>query len=568
MFIPLPIFVNSIILTIFRLTLTAALGAALSISSKFGDEQVNSIRWIQEGGFLGMLKSLLPSRKAPRSVKAAMVFVFLASLVANHLDKGLSKLITPATTLGKPDYVVTETPMFFKANFIDTFSEWSTSIRVGDGIVDAMVSIMNDTRNIVNAESGRLYTPRTSPYEIGCNQLVIQFMNTSTDWVSLHNDGCMNLSFVLGTDAAVYFDIAATQFVKRAPGRWSVVIPRSSDLNFQQMDIYPGVSDGNSMFFGGLIGAYKPITLVDGIAVTPRTVATECFSSSGGFWIISSTSVLFSMTTVKQFRNSTSAIFEEYGELLQAMESSVSNITFPSMPVAIVELKVVNTTVDSLICYSGNSTTVGEIALSCVYSSIYIIITKPLDTNPIISDAGEGRYLPYPDLYLSNVAMTIDHIPTILNRTRLPISFTDMKATSSAASGYLASISPSVYMDWNQFTLYSLFDTMDIVNGFEIPTWLFVFLIATIVLCFAFWGAVKYKMDEGYMGSLHKNIAMVISARKGWHKPMLMRFNANPLTFEDYPIVPGIHVVLSEDNSSSSPLNTEAQQAMNNNFEL
>ncbi|KAF9998220.1 hypothetical protein BGZ80_006823, partial [Entomortierella chlamydospora] len=512
-----------------------ALGAALSISSKFGDEHVNSIRWIQEGGFWGMHKSLLPSRKAPRSVKVAMIFVFLASLVANLLDKGLSKLITPATTLGKPNYVVTETPLFFKANFIDTFSEWSTSIHVGDDIVDAMVSIMNNTRNIVNAESGRLYTPRISPYEIGCNQLVIQFTNASSNLVSLHNDGCMDLSLLLNTDTATYFDIAATQFVKQAPNRWNVVIPHSSDPHFQQMSIYPGVSDGNSTCFGGLIGAYKPIKLVDGIAVTPRTVVTECFSSSDEFWIISSTSVLFSMTTVKQFRNSTSAVFEEYGELLQAMESSVSNITFPSTPVAIVELKAINTT--------------------------------SLDTNPIISDAGKGRYLPYPDLYLSNVAMTIDHIPTILNRTRSPISFTAMKATSSAASGYLASISPSVYMDWSQYTLYSLFDTMDIVNGFEIPTWLFVFLIATIVLCFAFWGAVKYKIDEGYMSSLHKNIAMVISARKGWHKPMLMRFNANPLTFEDYPIVPGNRVVLSEDNSSSSPLNTEAQQTMNNNLE-
>ncbi|KAF9352070.1 hypothetical protein BGX26_010027 [Mortierella sp. AD094] len=416
-------------------------------------------------------------------------------------------------------------------------------MHVRDNVIDAMTSIINDTRNIVNAERGRVYTPRTSPYETDCRQLNTLFLNGLNDRMLLPNDGCMYLFFILTAPPTVAQEITTAKVLKRAPGRWRFIGARTPDDTFQQMYVVPGMSNGNVSCYSDRIGTRAPISLVDGVIYPPRTTTTECLNPNGEVWVLSSTWVMFSTTTAKQFRTVTSAIFEEYDELLQAMEASINSPNFPSTPVAIAELKVVNTTVDSLICISGNSTTiVGSTALSCVYSSTYAIMTKPLNTSLLISNArggqAPGKHQLYLDAYLPNIAMTIDHIPNVLNRTRSPFSFAVMKNASSAASTYLASLGPNIYMDWDTHKLYTLFDTLDTVEGFEIPTWLFVFLITTIVLCLAFWGAAKYKLDEGYMSSLHKNIAVGIGARMGWDSPILLRFNANPMSFEGCAVVP------------------------------
>ncbi|KAK3804884.1 MAG: hypothetical protein J3R72DRAFT_466195 [Linnemannia gamsii] len=214
----------------------------------------------------------------------------------------------------------------------------------------------------------------------------------------------------------------------------------------------------------------------------------------------------FCTSTAQRFRNVSTAIFDNYDDLFQAMEASVNNAAFRSKTNLFTEVRIVNSTIEALVCYS--SSLPGSM---CAYTIINAVLVKQQDLNPIIAEARQGRPLSLrPDITIS---MMIDHTVAKINGTRQSISLSTMKNATNAAAHYLASLGQNFYMDWNASQLYIIYDTTDTQRGVEIPLWLMMCIAINMVACLGLWAATEYFMDGRYTSSLHKNIALQLNFR-------------------------------------------------------
>ncbi|KAF9114938.1 hypothetical protein BGW39_003223 [Mortierella sp. 14UC] len=533
MFLAWSLFTVNVVLAVFQFLLIGAIGAILAIYSRFGGEHANSIRWTRQGGYPEMLKSLYNSWKTiPKSTKVAMVITIFASLAASLADKGAAYFITLAERQINASFIMVNSPQFIPiSSGVLELSGWSTNIRYGANIVDAMVRMINDTSNIPDAAAGRIYIPQTYEYEIGCNQTTILALNYKAPQLRLRDSGCMEVYYFFPLPGRQLLFANAT-IVKRSNDRWSITVP-ITDMQWLHEIAVTAVLHKNSTFlsttngFGRLNWNY----LQDGITSLPETTTSKGVSPTGETIVLSISNIPFSTSTVQRFRNVSTAAFDNYNDLFQAMEASINNATLRSKTNMFTETRIVNSTIEALVCYSSSLP-----GLMCAYTIISIVSVKQQPLNSIIAGARQGRPLSQnPDF---TIAMRIRHIITTVNGTRQSVSLSTMKNATSSAAYYLASLGQNFYMDWNASELYIIYDTRDTQSGLEIPFWLILCIAITMVVCLGFWAATEYFMDGRYTSSLHKNIAMRLAARLKSSAPLLMRSKIDPLEFEEVPIVP------------------------------
>ncbi|KAF9342622.1 hypothetical protein BGX26_007165, partial [Mortierella sp. AD094] len=127
--------------------------AVLGIYSSLGNKYATSIRWVHQGGLAEMASTLVNSRRGvPVTTTIVLLIAIISNLVANLADKGVSYSIYPSTRLGKPSItIVNSTQYSSRIDINHAFSGWSTSIRYGSSIEDAMIMMINNTKNIPNA---------------------------------------------------------------------------------------------------------------------------------------------------------------------------------------------------------------------------------------------------------------------------------------------------------------------------------------------------------------------------------------------------------------------------------
>ncbi|KAF9343030.1 hypothetical protein BGX26_006397 [Mortierella sp. AD094] len=239
-------------------------------------------------------------------------------------------------------------------------------------------------------------------------------------------------------------------------------------------------------------------------------------------------------------------MFNEDVELVRAMESSITkagNKTF-----LFSELKFGNTTLDALVCASVKS---GKTSLEaiCSYNSVSVIITSPQDFSPAISAARKGAPFEGPppvdagappgENYTATAVMAISHIPTVTNATAQQLSIPGAKNASFVSALYLASLGQNMYLDWNTSKLYVIYDTIDIESGFEMPLWLSVVVLVTMILCAGFCCLTQYSLDPIYTGSLYKVMSIQMAPKSNSFAAMIRWSKGHSIDCEGFYSTPG-----------------------------
>ncbi|KAI1318879.1 hypothetical protein EDD11_005513 [Mortierella claussenii] len=381
-------------------------------------------------------------------------------------------------------------------------------MRADGDIASVMESTINDTNRIPNAVHGRTYTPRTSEYEVGCGRLDFQLQLDDDTRFYTSRQGCAKLSF----SAASYFfeDSTPSTIVKFPDGRQSATLfgdPGSSLMGLSTFMELEYKNETCTTAEDAIGSADAPF---DGVMALPITTTVKCVLSSGEISVIVSTSVSFAVSTAQHFRDTTATLFSEKNELVDAMAVSVStakfNYTSASNGLMLSEMKLGNTSLESLVCCSNLNTDDSSISLVCHYSSTEVVMIRQQPMDPIMAAARAGA--PYLPLLGYSKTMTIYHLPIIARNSTQYLSIAEVQAASSRAVQYLASLGQNLYADWDANRLFVLYDTFDHQAGLDIPVWLLVCILCVTVACLCVVGSTYYLLDARYTGSIHKVVSM------------------------------------------------------------
>ncbi|KAG0265881.1 hypothetical protein BGZ95_003191, partial [Linnemannia exigua] len=131
----------------------------------------------------------------------------------------------------------------------------------------------------------------------------------------------------------------------------------------------------------------------------------------------------------------------------------------------------------------------------------------------------------------------------------MPLGLRDMATYSAAhllkattdATKYFASLGHNFVldndMDDESRRLYVLYDTVELMDAFEVTTTLLIVLGCAVVVCSAIWGFSETKYPAVFNGSLYKLINQEIKSKE-METSMIMNFRQDPLAFNDYREIP------------------------------
>ncbi|KAG0009954.1 hypothetical protein BGZ80_001905, partial [Entomortierella chlamydospora] len=242
-------------------------------------------------------------------------------------------------------------------------------------------------------------------------------------------------------------------------------------------------------------------------------------------------------TTVPQFSNISRMVVDEYDELFQAMEATLSkNNNTSGNSTFYTELKTGDGTYNSLNCLVAPNPLMNTTGyLICVYVIVDTIILERQDINPAIAATQGGRSQYDPSL--GTTIFAFSHVPSIEDGSS-QTSIAEVKKANAATASYLASLGQNLYVDWDQQQVTIIFDTTDAEDGLEIPRWLIICIPIIAAISAFLLGFTEYFLDVRYTSSLYKAIALPMRSRMNSFAPMLMRSKVGPIEFEGIPVVP------------------------------
>ncbi|KAF9351653.1 hypothetical protein BGX26_010384 [Mortierella sp. AD094] len=418
-----------------------------------------------------MFESAYNSRKkVPTSTTIIMASTIIVSFVASITDKIVVRQIRPSITLRDSSFVVANSSHFTQFDSASVkFAGWTTSIPYGTNIVDALALMINDTRNIPNADSRQVCTPRTLKYEIKCGQFNVFVLDKNNGSMLLQNEGCTAGYFL--PILAESINMPYVTINKISSGRWSIMAPATPDQS--------SLPDLMSSFISTAADEW-PCTSTElvknhlqkpqfGLATYPTTRTTKCTLPNGEVRVLSVSTVQFSTFS---FMNGTSGpvpdqysfslgasrTFTEYDDFLQAMEYSIGNETFPLNATVLLEVKLGGSSMDAVICSIVKSSGGDSVKMFiCSYITTDAFTLKPQKVNPLISSARKGR--PYSISYNVTTAMTINHIvsPTIISSplkgvdsSSKLVSMDSIRNSTVQAAHYMASLGQNFYADYDE----------------------------------------------------------------------------------------------------------------------
>ncbi|KAF8950450.1 hypothetical protein BGZ46_004529 [Entomortierella lignicola] len=501
-----------------------------------------------------MLESLVYSiKKVPARVTAVLAIAIITYFIASIGDILVVSRIHPTTFLYNPSFVVSKTPQFTQAYLpLAKFAGWTTSIPYGASITNAMISMINNTQNIQNPEIGKVYTPQTFEYEIKCNELNMYVFNKTDNSPLLSNGGCSTGYFVPVSDANI--DPSTVVLRNVSSGHWSMVAQGNSDSTTFPTTIGSIISAATDEWQCGSMDSEGSLQKrVYGLALYPNTRVAKCVLPNGEIRVLSVSSVQFmgfsdvanntEITDSEAFATSARLIFTEYDDLLQSMEYSMNHTTFQSNVTIFVEAKLGNSFIDVLYCNVLKSPLPLEAGYKdqmCAYFTIESLQLKAQDVNPLISTARGNR--PFTISYNLTTSMTVNHIISPAVQGSQPISMDQIRNYTTEAARYMASLGQNFYADYDESQLYVIFDTMDIVEGFQMPYWLFLTIFICMGVFLVLFGLTEWLMDGLYTSSLYKVISQeVVSQMPSDLKlkaPLLLRSRLSPIRLGGYDIVP------------------------------
>ncbi|KAG0369415.1 hypothetical protein BC939DRAFT_498866 [Gamsiella multidivaricata] len=528
MFLGWSILAINVTLAVFKLLLLAAVNATLAIFSRFGGEYATSIRWARYGGYPEMCYALVNSRKtAPNPAKAVVIVAFFSWIIESSADKIVLKFVSRTVHQTNNSYVVTSTPQFINMADPSMSTDWSRSLAPGENVVDIMGQMINDTRIIPGAVSGRTYTPRKSEYEIECDQFRLILSGGSRNRLPFNNSGCADILI------QPYDSFGASQpnttFIKLSSDRWSLTTTRGAD-NLSRLPVSGfNLTHGNWSCSSMDKRSTVAFALADGLIDLPKTITSKHVFPSGEISVMTVSLAWFASTSLDKFRNVSTAIFDDYNKLFQGMETLVSKTPIKSNTTVFMEARAVDSTVDILTCFTRVSPTGNKASLACLYNSLSIILLKRQEANPIILESLRGE--PYPIPNTETHVASITYLPEVINGTARPLSLSAFGNGTTGASKFFASLGQNFLQDWHSVQLHILYDTTDPEVGMDVPDWLVACALATMGVCLLLIGS-SCLLDKHYTCSPYKFFSMKLASRMNASAPMLMRCKLDPLQFE------------------------------------
>ncbi|KAF9135008.1 hypothetical protein BGW39_005100 [Mortierella sp. 14UC] len=468
---------------------------------------------------------------------------FQRSAALTGIILGAKSFVESITGEGRVSQEVVASWQFIQSDLVSrTIPSWITPVDFGISMEEALTKAMNGSRTIPHPKPTVRYRFRLSKYELACDRLDFNVgTNSNNSALKFPNDGCAMITLVQSGNALV--DEEQSYIVPKSKGRAKVVLWSASKDDEAGVDIsklaevrYRGrncTSDNNS------IRNYSPSI---GIAPSPTNRLARCIFTTGEAVHLSIARIRFFSPDSKQFHAIATSLFGDQDDLVLGMLDSVNKRhlhrpTKGSRPRH---------------CRGGQGRWHRHISLifsrrkpasddveripyiACAYTSTNVLIVKPQFINPDI-----GKLLTDKGLYvvegLQVSVLPLYHLPLFTETVSYPIS--KIVGSSLVAANYSTSLGNNFVLDWDALILYTTFDTTSIVNGYELPDWLFVAIIAVMVLCLLFWGATDFWANDRYKDSLYFAVSKELTAGQDIVAPRLHRFNPRTLEFEGRRIV-------------------------------
>ncbi|KAF9911477.1 hypothetical protein BX616_010569 [Lobosporangium transversale] len=541
MFLPWTIFAVNATLALFQFLMIGTVGSVLSIYSRLGDKYANSIRWTRQGGYLEMIKSLYNSHGAtPNRVKAVMVATLLISLAASLLDKGVAHFINPAARPGKTNTTMVVTRQAINPGRVYHFGGWAGVARNDESIVEIMASMINSTRNIPNAVSGRTYTPRLTPYDSLCDFFDLTVLGLpGTSWehpkLALMSGGCSALHIHF-FNFPLDFEVEKATVTQSSEDqhRWTIVFPGTWNIEeslLGAMHSFQGRDCEASETYAG----QDYTDQVDQLDTSLLTEMTKCILSTGDVIVLSIGTVRFSVAEAEEFETTTATMFSDRMSIFQDMatdiRTAIKKYGYEEYPL-LMEVQASGTSFDILACTFFMRAS--RPRPSCIFANINSQIIRPRKNDTDIATALNGR--PFGGFKRTTFsekatsAIRIQKLPIAdENGSVAPTNISQIRVDTAAATGYMASLGQNFYADYNQSQLYVLYDTLDMELGLDIPLWLLITVGTLMGLCMCVWAATEMLLDEKYTSSFFKITSMQLKSHTNIIAPALLPSKMDPL---------------------------------------
>ncbi|KAF9150181.1 hypothetical protein BG015_008018 [Linnemannia schmuckeri] len=526
------------------LLVAVSLGAALTHISQRTGGYTHSIRWIQQAGYYEMFTALkLSVRKTAGRSLLALMSTFAGSIALTAIIVGAKTFARSSIQEGNLSHEMVSSRQFVAFNTYHSLSAWVIPIDHHTSIEEALTKAINGTRVIPQANRpSKWYQPQRSTYEVVCDRF--DFMTATKQHHGLLNENsCATVSihaFSSGTEnmtgsyifprsqyrGKVYY------FSTNVPLVASAVLDPSIFLRLFYKGQRCGTFNNNMQW----INATKV-----GLTSTPKTVLTKCLLDSGEMVSMSSTVIRFSVPNQEMFQSTATSIFGDQDELVLAMQESVNNGTLTNLPDTLIqhtvmEIKISGTKITALICVGSRVSTEESPHITCGYTNTNTLIINPRPMDPTIA-----RLLPTtgfnPNITVFTNMMTLHHLPSVSRYKEPSFNFTRILNASSEAADYIASLGHSFAVDWDASMLYIVFNTVEILKGYEIPGWLFFLMVGVMVVCLIFWGTTEYWVADRYRQSLYFAVSKELTIGQDDVSPQLHRFDPTTLEFEGRRIV-------------------------------
>jgi len=525
-----------------ELLVAVSLEATLAhVSQKIGG-YAHSIRWIQQAGKWEMITALRLSRgKKAKPPLRALSATFGASVALTAILIGAKSFAERAVAERNPSQELVPSRQVVVGDAISTLSGWSFYVPYGSSVEDALKMAVN-SRSIPRAVSTKRYRPRVSAYELACDRF--DFRAPNRTFLVLPNNGC---AFITLTPPNILerSDLSRMYTARGSKGRVKVVIPTRIPPEYQKLlpntveDV--GVSSRIDYFDEKCITRNTNIAMFDanlaGMTSSPKTVLTKCLLTSGESVILSTSAIRFTVPSREMFHSVATSIFGTQDELVMGMEDSVNNSTLTTLPanelerLMVMEVKVIGTEVAALVCVWARQTLAEVPHITCAYTITSALIIKSQPMNPDVTRRLVNKGL-NPTWTNFTITTVLRHLPWVSDNT-LSFAIPKILNASAVSTDYFASLGNNFVLDWEGSMLYVVFDTVEILKGYEIPGWLFFSVIGVMVVCLFFWLATEFLVGARHRNSLYMMVSRELTADKDGAKPRLHRFDPKTLMFED-----------------------------------
>ncbi|KAG0042081.1 hypothetical protein BGZ83_000921 [Gryganskiella cystojenkinii] len=488
MFFPISFRVLTAFLTLIQILLGFILSRLLVIYSKFGNKYANSIRWLQQGGYLSVLFAFIGSDTAPWFdrimlflVLSTMVLIALSGVILTNFTLATQQLGSPKLVKAISDQSVQLTTMFY-------LPSWTKTAFYGDNVTITLLSMINSPGNIPNMQNDSVYEVRQSDYHSLCDVATVLIQTDQPRPVfPPPTDSCMTLTLLLGTVTLVD-NMALDSTFTRPDGTVSMTYYGSTVPLVFEFSSTVLLNYGNSSHLFIDQSNNQLLLPANGTSSPPTTIVTKNWSPEGYMAVLS-------MTTTRIYAGIDSlhdTLEHEFGshEMFKNIETSIQQSTFTpnaTFSVLFAELRLDGTMVEIASCMTGNAIQMAKITINCFHVYLKAIVaTSPQQTD----------LLAWPIPTSVDTLATVKHIPKPGNSThRL-----DTRAVTDEAADLFARLGKSVTMQWYLKKMVIYFDQYEILNGFEVPDGLVYALcpFLCIFLLIALW---TFKFEDKYTSS-------------------------------------------------------------------